>query len=342
MATYVRPRRGTDPVKLVTVNVDRLTTPADYSLEKTGITQSLLGNWSCRVKFLLSLNRWETPEGSAKNTYYGTMCHKVCESIYQVGRKVMPTAMEIRAIVNAYISKNRKELKVATGDKVELAAGMVETVMGAYCRYYANDLKSLVMDKTESLFRVKTADSVGRPVTMIGRQDGLFHWKGNPSSVWILEHKSMGTVSEDMLKKRLPIDKQCLYYVTAEEMETDYSIGGVLFNIIRRPMLKGTDDITTFLDRLEADINQRPDFYFIRYPVTYSMVDKRRFRIQLAAKFTEVRDFLDGKLLTYRNEDCCESSSNGAPYVCSYMGACANGDLRGYRQRKLLNPELES
>jgi hypothetical protein len=245
----------------------------------------------------------------------------------------------IRQIVNDYIKKHEVTLRTATGDKLELAAGMVEIVMGHYMTYYRDDFVKMQIHKAESVFAVSILDAAGNHVLTRGRQDGIFSYRPKDDK-WLIEHKSMGTVSEDVLKKRLPIDKQLLFYIMAEEAETDYCISGVLYNVVRRPMLKFNDDVVAYLQRLDKDVDERPDFYFIRYPVVYTQKDKEEFICSTREKLAEVREFLDGKLAVYRNEDACESANNGAPYVCQYAEACANRNLVGYRQQASLFPEL--
>jgi len=342
MAKYVRPKKD-QPAKLNAVTLSSIAQNTIgtnlYSLKEDGISQSLMTNWTCRWKFLMSINRWTTP-GREKISYYGTMCHHVLEQIYKLKSKRMPDGKRIRLWVADHVDKNRKKLRVATDNKIELAAGMVEHVMTAYCKYYSDDLVNLSFLKVEGKFAVPYKDSESNPVILRGMQDGLFKYNGK-NGIWMLENKSMGTVKEDMLLRRLPIDKQNLFYVTAEEEQTDHSLAGVLFNIIRRPQIKYKDDITEFLHRLKCDLDDRPEFYFIRFPVTYSQTDKTRFKVQLKDKLLDIQRFLDGKTPLYRNEDACESSNNGAPYVCQFIDACGCGNMRGYIQQKSLFPELE-
>lgn len=335
---YIRPRKSKEiAVKLdapTLIDQIRKISRGIYKLDVDGISQSLMSNWACRIKFILKLTRWTTHD-SGKTTYFGNIAHYVLERIYQ--RKDMPFPMDIKHWVNEYIRKNEQQMAVWTDNKIELAAGMAEVVLINYCEYYYDDFKKMKFKEVESIFEIPFHNTI-----LKGMRDLFFYYSRSPI-LWFMEHKTMGRVSENILLKRLPIDKQILFYIISSELDLAEEIGGCLFNVIRRPQLKPhqNEDLKDFLDRLEGDILGRPSFYYLRYPVVYSKMDKWEYKQSLILKLNEIEEFLKGNLDVYREEEMCESAYNGSPYVCEYIDVCRTGLLKGFIQQSSLFPELE-
>lgn len=331
-----------DELFLSSPSIDELAKKNSYSLMTTGISQSLLTNWTCRVKFLIATNGYRL-SGTGRNTYYGSIVHYVLENVYQPGKKRFPRFNKIDKWIDEYISKHKMDLLVWTDNKLEWAAGMVSIVLKNYIKYYSSvphDFQDMKILESEKVFSVPFHNTI-----LKGKKDVKFCYFTDENEKWIMEHKTMGTVNEKVLLKRLPIDKQNLFYVTADEYENNEPITGVLYNIIRRPMLKYNDKKETvkgFLKRLNDDIYSRPEFYYIRYPITYSREDIENFKKNLCLKLDDIHRFTSSKeSMVYRNEDSCESAYNGAPYVCEYIHNCAINHLMGLTKQETLFPELE-
>lgn len=337
---YKRPRRQQEAIiKLDAAKLDDQLKNIEngiYNLKEQGISQSLLTNWACRIKFILKLNRWSTIE-SGKNTYYGSIVHHILERVYKKDAKTMPGKKDIRVWIDEYIGKHEKEMTIWTDNKSELAAGMCQVVMEKYCKYYASDFQEIEVYAPETKFSVPFQNTI-----LKGMRDLLFYYKGK-KEMCLMEHKTMGRVEEKVLLRRLRIDKQLFFYVTASEESNGKKINQVLYNVIRKPQIKYDEKntIVDFLKRLSDDIDSRPDFYFLRYPITITEKDKSIYKEQLKNKLLDIEDFLHGKLRVYREEDMCESAYNGSPYVCEYIDVCATGLLKGFIQQKSLFPELE-
>lgn len=337
MALYIRPRNKVQAEKAHFPTLEQQVQNVKngiYSLQN-GISQSLMTNWACRYKFIMKLNKWTTLE-SGKNTYYGSIVHYVLENLYRKGKNTLP--LDIEEWINQFIRQYEKEMKVWTSDNIHFVAKMCAIVLKEYFNYYFDDFDEMTIHTVESKFNVPFHNT-----HLLGMRDLLFSYKGK-NGKWIMEHKSMGRVVEKILLQRLRIDKQILFYATATEQEYDLLIDGVLFNVIRRPQLKFDEmkeDKTDFLKRLHDDILERPEFYFIRYPVTFTQKDKQIFKEELTKKLDDIQDFLSGKLRVYREEDMCESAYNGSPYVCEYIDVCSTGIIKGMIQQKSWFPELE-
>lgn len=340
---YIRKRNPTSINKRLITTIEsqmKALVSGSYRIGRDGISQSLMSNWTCRVKFCLACQRWTTPD-KGKTTYYGTMCHDICEAIYKGGK--MLSSREIDFVINKFIRKNKEKLLIWTDGNIEFSAATVKTVMGKYCDIYESDFKLMNIVEVENKFCTRMEQrGLDLPYIIRGKIDMLFSYKKSPEVLFLMEHKSMGTVNEKVLKSRLPIDKQNLFYLTDLSLEGK-SVNSILYNIIRRPQIKmgGEESIVDFCTRLGADINSRPDFYFMRYPIYYTPEDLTRYEEQLYLKFNEIDLFTKGELPLYRNESSCESAYNGTPFLCEYIDVCQSNDLRGFIQQNSLFPELE-
>lgn len=336
----IRPRKVKKAVakKLNFTSLDKAMEYAfdGYSLQKIGISQSLLSNWTCRVKFLLRIAGWKDAS-KGKNTYFGDIVHHVLECIYT--KKRWFSHQELAECLDKYISKKRKEYSVFSTYGLEFDALVIYTILKHYQNYYRDDFEDYNILKCEGVFGVSVHNALWR-----GKKDGLLQHKKTLTNI-LFEHKTMGTIREDILKRKLSIDKQNMFYILAELAENKNlkKLNEVLYNILRRPQIRVKQDESKedFIARLDTDIQDRPDFYFLRYPVTYSNKDLEKFEDSTFNKLVEIELLLNKKLEIYRNEDACESSNNGAPYTCEFLQACSQDNMNGYIRDTNLFPELD-
>lgn len=303
--------------------------PPDYSLEKTGITQSLLSNWGCRQKFLFKLNRW-TPNERNKNVEFGNMVHHVLDLAYSASR--MPSEKGIDKWVDQYVAEWEKR-NIATGtQEMERHAAVTVVLMGEYLKRYGKDFSEKKFTGVEALFSVNWKGYLLR-----GKKDGRFLSKLGKK--WIMEHKTRTEIDENSISDLLAFDLQSLFYITAEEAETLDPVHGVLYNVFRNPQhkLKAGESLKSYAERVRKDAKKDPAHFFVRFEATYSPRDRKIFQAQLFAKLTEISAFLRGDLACYRNEAMCKVGF----IKCEYLKACASGTMAGYRQKARLFEELD-
>jgi len=90
-----------------------------------------------------------------------------------------------------------------------------------------------------------------------------------------------------------------------------------------------------FLRRIAEDAEKRNKFYFMRAEATYDKAQRAEFEVELLMKLQEMKDWLDGKLATYKNEGSCIRR-----YKCDFMSACSSGTMAGYIGKGKLFTEL--
>lgn len=317
--------------KKISIKVADVTIPKNYSIEKDGITQSLLSSFqSCRQRFVFQINRWQKIGGEGVFEF-GNIYHEMLDQSFQDGKA--PSNLVLSRRLKKYARIRRKELSVLVLNKFEDMLALAEMILQEYFIYYADDFKKLKIIKPEQLFKQKFNGALLR-----GKKDLRFAFKRNTKLIWMMEHKTKGRIEEDILESVLNFDLQNLFYITADDVEYNDDVKNVLYNIIRNPghKRKSGESLKEYIKRIRDDIKSRPEHFFIRYECPYSQATKNNFKRELKYKLQDVKDLLSGKLKVYKNEVACKS-----PYRCQYLDACASGNMVGYQQQKFLFPELE-
>lgn len=314
-----------------------------------GATQSMLSDWQqCRERAKLYLAGWRAPE-SKEALEFGSLFHWLLEHAYKmviagdiVGWKQAVAAFE--GLLAEYMKiYNEKANQWSLGPQtMELLCAQAEGVWPQYCRHWYKDwdLKKTKWLELEGVFDVKW-DAPGGQHRLRGMRDGVIRRK---DGLWWLETKTKGVWSQDTLERTLGNNFQNLFYIlagelTVAEMGSDETIEGVLYNIVRRPQIKpGKDgDLKAYVERIQADTQERPDFYYNRLELTYPAKRRKQFRADLDAIFSDFKEWWAGKLRHYCDRGSCE----GRKWNCQFIDACNKGHLRNYRQDGRLFVELE-
>lgn len=318
------------PAPSKVVRVKDIEIPPDYSLEVTGITQSLLSNWGCRQKFLFKINRW-TPNERNKNVEFGNMVHHVLDLAYSAKR--MPSEKGIDKWVDQYVAQWEARNMGAGTQDIERHAAVTVCLMAEYLKHYLADFTEKKFTGVEALFSVRWKGFLLR-----GKKDGRYLTKA--AKKWIMEHKTRSDIDESSISELLAFDLQNLFYITAEEAEDPFNpVHGVLYNVFRNPQhkLKAGESLKSYAARIRSDAKKRPAHFFVRFEAAYTKADKESFARQLEAKLIEIRGFLRGDLACYRNEAMCKVGF----IKCEYLKACSSGTMAGYRQKHHLFEELD-
>lgn len=323
-------KTSTAPAVSRVVKVSDIKIPEDYSLEKTGITQSLLSNWGCRQKFLFKLNRW-TPNERNKHVEFGNMVHHVLDLAYSAKR--IPSEKDIDEWIDQYITAWEGRNMGADIQEMERHAAVTVCLMAEYLKHYLADFTEKKFTGVEILFAVYWKGFLLR-----GKKDGRYLTKA--AKKWIMEHKTRSDIDEISISELLAFDLQNLFYITAEEAESpETPVYGVLYNVFRNPQhkIKSGETLPQYVGRIRDDAKKRPGHFFVRFEAAYNKSDKAIFAKQLEAKLNEIQSFIRGDLACYRNEAMCKVGF----IKCEYLKACSSGTMIGYRQKHHLFEELD-
>jgi len=301
-----------------------------YSVEKDGITQGLLQTWmSCRYKARFFLDGWRTVD-TRMALIFGSLIHGINEAVYKKVRKGKtkhpPSTKKIKSITNKaskiWIKDNPRASKRAREMLAE-SVMIANILMPLYFeRWEKDDFKEAVWQEVEGKFNLPVKLKDGRRTRFRGMIDGSFLSKGL-NKLWLFETKTGTRINPLNLTDRLAFDLQVGFYLNALYKLKEAIPEGFLYNNIRRPELRirKKESLKQFADRMENDIQKRPDWYFVRLPISISKKEFKAIRKQLFVIVREFYDWYEGKLGHYR----CSGQCEGKYGRCGYLTMCANG-----------------
>lgn len=313
-----------------------------YDHLRDGLTQGLLGSFlSCRQKATLVLEGL-SPQSTRSYLDFGVLAHGCLEAMYNRTRALYPKPWipkpdEIVSIITTQGDGWKADRKILTPEseqELELHLGLLEALLPAYVRFWTDDFSGAFQWlQVETQFRVPAP---GHPeLPLVGKIDGAF--ERGPKSLWLFETKTKSRIT-DGLEEALPLNIQVQFYLYALSQLTGRKPRGVLYNIVRRPGLKQRKDETLvqFLDRVKADVNSRPDFYFLRYECPVLEDEMAQFVRSLEVMVDEFIKWRKGELKTFMNGSSCMRE-----FACTYLPVCSTGSRVGYQIRERVFMELE-
>jgi hypothetical protein len=310
--------------------ISEIKIPVNYSLGKTGCTQSLVHTFkTCPLKFLLKINKWQSKKGQEK-ALIGNINHYVLSYLYR-GSKT-----NIRSLINAYFRDNADTVKFIDKEFIEYAKVISFVTMTIYQEFYDEDFDTAKFTNTEREFAVEIFGVLWR-----GKIDGE-HTVKKDRSLWILETKNKGRINEENVIKGLSMDFQGRMYTKAKEVEFKKRVSGFIYNIIRIPASKPHkgETIISFQNRMIEEIRKKPEYYFLRWQVPLTEEDKKDFDFDLTNIVIALQDFIKKM-----QEKTCKCERNTFACTegfvpCEYLDACIQGDMVGYFQDTKIFSEL--
>jgi len=282
-----------------------------------GITQSMLNLFIVcperfRVKYILGLH---PPDQFYKTIEYGNMWH-ACEESLAAGDKDIFAKLDLYTVELCRRYPMQQEEVIHWHNVCKLQFPL-------YVEWWEEH--SDVLDRIpliqEGTFRVPYKVS-GSTVILRGKWDSVDVINGK---VWLQENKTKGEIDELLMQRNLNFDLQTMLYLTALEIHTDdriedeeegyYPLGGVRYNVIRRPLSGGKGSIRQKKNQtLEAYYEELAGIirgacgsdwglpsdehhFFKRWNVEISAEDVARFEQQfLAPKLRELVDWYDEQM----------------------------------------------
>ena len=314
-----------------------------YSVEKDGITQSLLNTFlQCRQKAKLSIEGWTSRYPSFAMTF-GTFGHSILENVYKdiQSRKLrnIPSKQQViqyvSCIENLWKKENPRADKKAL-EYLELSCLIAESLIPLYFEYWSKDLKEIHWISLEHEFKIPFITESGLKTILRGKIDGVF---SSSKKIWLLENKFKSHIDEENLMDTLPKDFQSLFYLYALSSSQKVKPAGFLYNIIRRIQLRqGTkESITQFSERSIKDIRERPEFYFIRREVSIGLDEMKIFENDLDSLITDFINWMNKKLPHYPNRGNCKDKYGR----CVFLSICSDHGYNSYTKKERIFTELE-
>jgi len=299
-----------------------------------GMTQSLMSDWTmCRQRAAYKLKGWRSTKES-EAILLGDLVHACLGEMHtQTRKKHYRTASAVELVADRVIQAWSSRMRQTLGDPdlLDRVMALAKALLPAYIRFYPKDFLEVRWIEAEKMFDVNF-----KGFRLRGRRDGVF--EARVARLSLQESKVKGRVASE-LEDCLSFDFQCLFYLLALRLELNKAVYDVSYNVIRRPQLKQgqKEESADFIERIAADIQKRPDHYFMRYPLTFSRETQLRFAEELYGKLQDFSAWRQGVACHYRSETSC--LGRGA---CPFIEACASGSMAGYRYAGTLFPELET
>ena len=359
------PKRRPRPpqVELKTTVIGRRLADRPYSC-LDGLTQSILGSFvHCRTQAKYKLQGWQA-EGTKEGLMFGALFHFLLEHYYKrirAGKVKKPS----RVWVEDKIEKWRvKELKKdgTIAQTLEVVAAQAYPTFIGYVDHWTEDADPKLWLELEGVFEVdfEAPDMLTSPQKLRGMFDGLQavrsrkkRKKGKKKrkrTLRLFETKTKSQI-ESRLEAALAFNFQNLFYLTALNIlltkRGKKPCTKVLYNIVRRPgfkLGKNTGSPAALEKKIKDDIKKRPEHYFQRIELSYTLKEQERFQKELARKIQGFRTWWGfvqagadqkGMAGTYRNELACMGK-----WYCAFIDACGSGEMHGYQQSGKLFAEL--
>jgi hypothetical protein len=298
-------------IKTKTVRSPLWAGPCD-SGPQGGITFSLLSKFlSCRERFRIAVIEGLRPVDAFNHRIvFGSMWHIMEEELakeVRVGDRRYDTETGIAALTS-FASDLCRQYPMSQ-EQVDHWYNVIRVTFPLYVEYWAKhpDMIARRPLLSEQSFSVPYPLPSKRVVTLRGKWDSVdLVGEGKGARVIIQENKTKGDVREAQLRRQLRFDLQTLLYAVAlhqyqrnslwqrsNKSWREVPIGGVRYNVVRRPLSGGKGSISrhkprksnpegeskeAFFLRLRDIIAESPQNYFMRWDVGITPSDVLKFR----------------------------------------------------------------
>lgn len=212
------------------------------------------------------------------------------------------------------VAKLSAEASVFTQEDQDKLTVDCAVVTGAATLYLATYGRR---EKREFGYRVRLRNphtgAYSRTFDLEGYADGL-------TDDWMLiEDKFVGKMDKVAIR-RLPLDRQLALECYGIWRATGQEITDVSYRFTRKPSIKQRkgETVAQFAERVEADYQDRPDFYLVEEPITRSATDLVRIEAELWQWAQQRRDASKAHIFP-RNSSHCHDYG-GCPFLPLCVG----------------------
>lgn len=354
-----------------------------------GISQSLLCHFIvCRDRFRIhTIEGLEANDRFNHRLEYGNMWH-ICEEAHAANLSDKVREQKLFAYAQDLAGKYK-----TSSEDVLKYYNLCKLQYPVYQDFWSKhpDVKDRTPFFQEVSFNIPYLLPSGRIVWLRGKFDSvdLIGKAKATQSIYLQENKSKGDIDPIALQKQLKYDMQTLFYLTALYTLNDYmegkapaeintegimpdetimgplvgwngKIGGVRYNVIRRPLAGGRHSIKQkqgqTIDQFYAELQQRIasdcEFFFMRWKIDFTKAEVERFQKQtLIPLLEQLCDWYQIQTGGRMSDDAWKYQNFVMPYgvysplsegyttdVDEYL---FTGSKTGLTRMKTLFPELE-
>jgi hypothetical protein len=214
--------------------------------------------------------------------------------------------------------------------------GIAEGVLPGYLERWTEDFEQVEWLGLEEEFVFYVTLPSGTAVPVRGKRDGRFR-HNRDGSMRLFETKTKGQIFEGAIMDRLGFDDQCMIYLLGMWKEFGEVPGGIVYNIIRKPLLrqKKGETLHQFGKRIREDTRVRPDHYYMRFVQATDKHDLIAYEKDLISKLAQMERWCKGEF-HYKNSYACSLGGMN----CRFLPICARNDLSGFVRKTTAFPEL--
>lgn len=293
-------KTGGKPAKRV-----KYTPPAEFprssdywDFKRDGLTKSSLEVFlRCREQFRLQYVEGYQGRGFKMPFVFGNLLHWLIARHLDPKIKRVPITEQTGLYYKMWLQDNKSPTPQQK-EVMEEALTFMEALWPYYTSTWDQDqLWQWLLVEDPFKVTIPEADTIVR-----GIFDGVVR---KDSGLWIFETKGMSQINEADIEGTLPFNLQNMLYVVAYWQASGELPDGILYNVIRRPgmQMKQTESYGDYRDRLQADIEKRPEHYFMRWEIQITKTQiERWYHEVLIPMLLDVKQWSEGGL-HYMNPD---------------------------------------
>lgn len=294
-----------------------------YDLYRDGVTQSVFEMWrECPKKCRLWMQGWGSP-GVSKSLAYGTVLHAwlaaSMENIPESYEEFFGNKPLLKKISKQAKQEYQEQMINAEEDGYEgfqRAEMLMPQIVPRYFRYWKDDFFGEMAKEFREIEKEFNIHLPGSDILLRGKRDAIFH---QGSGLWLMEHKGKGMIQEEPLSMWIARDLQVNWYVLSWWLQHGSRLNGVLYNIIRNPRIYQNVGMLLgeYAEKVAADIDKRPDFYFMRFEVPLPATQQKIFQKNLEQEMRRFVDWYKNGPDTMYTHSCIGRYGN-----CPHMAYC--------------------
>lgn len=283
----------------------------------------------CKRKYFWKQIMRLSPRREAESLLTSIVVHEALAKWYGSKKGSM------KKIVNRLLPSVQKRIEENSvfydqGEYEQLLIGLA-TLSGmllAYEKHYKDDNKLWEVSRqmVECWFQFPVS------VNPKSKKDGTFDFRGKidllptqKNKLLIVDHKIVGRIGESFVEK-LQLDGQLRSYVLGVTRSLNQKPYKVVYNLVRKCKLrrKSQESADEYAARIQEDYLTRPDFYFQREPVRFSLEDVKDFEHDLRKTHLEYMHLIESSSdpLDPREWVCNDAACDEYFRLCEYFPLC--------------------
>lgn len=326
-----------------------------------GVTKSLLETFmTCPQKLLFAYRQRMSPIRDTEALEFGNIFHEALDGFYGVCGQEVESGHSLKKIGSWGVDWLESHLKRCEQrdfkrlesqpmfdskmlEQTEKLYGLAWVTLKAYIQHWEKDASEKSWEGLEEMFAYpfdpKAEGIIDRPTILLrGKRDGRYRDKRG--KMWLFETKTKGTIEEETIIDRMPFEIQVMMYDFVTAREFGESLTGVTYNIVRRSNLRqgAKESLALFLQRVEADIEDRPEHYFVRYEVSIDSEERQRWLADFKGLMWRLIYWWEGQG-HYRDSGACTANFGRCPFLPYCAGRPETAKLT---KREHVFPELQA